>query len=484
MLQIVSVFGLVNLAAALVLIYRNHVIAWLTILPVAVMLLPCIAVPLEQILAQASGPDNVITFQRFFFSIPPCLAVVCLWAQLHHRPRGVEPVRLHRPHPSAAPLGPLLSIPADDSPPSRDGFYALVIVSMAFIALTTAPSSSPYYNRAWNTNVVVPDDLRLRDVFSRYEAVKLQLLNSPESKIVATQAGTALLASYTPDLIGQGRSRMIGLPATDSITEALDFLDYNERENSLSPAAPFIEVTQMPFAVNGLNLIGDPMASNPQAWSALGGHSPEFVSGITDFPTTSTALQNPVGAASFVFTSAMIPVQRLKSYRLELSVKQVQSIGATVYLAIAWYDAGGRLLVSNAAQPQGAGNPRGWRNGGYSYFGLVAQTPPTAWATYGNSFGLGEASAIPPNARSVRVGALLNYSYAPLAVVQLSNVRLLEKTTPAIGLAIPNATSAYSHVSQAAQLSIHWPPNQVMADRGGTKEILAAALTVVPVSSK
>ena len=160
MLQIVSVLGLINLAAALVLICRNHVIAWLTILPVAVMLLPCIAVPLEQILAQASGPDNVITFQRFFFSIPPCLAVVCLWAQLHQGRRGVSPVRIHRPHPSAAPLGPLPSIPADDSPPSRDGFYALVIVSMAFVALTTAPSSFPFYNRTWNSLVIVPADLR------------------------------------------------------------------------------------------------------------------------------------------------------------------------------------------------------------------------------------------------------------------------------------------------------------------------------------
>ena len=160
MLQIVSVFGLINLAAAFVLICRNHVTAWLTILPVAVMLLPCIAVPLEQVLAQAAEPDNVITFQRFFFSIPPCLAMVCLWVQLHQGRRGVRPVRINRPHPSAAPLGHLLSIPADDSPPSRNGFYALVIVSMAYVALTTAPSSFPFYNRTWNSLVIVPADLR------------------------------------------------------------------------------------------------------------------------------------------------------------------------------------------------------------------------------------------------------------------------------------------------------------------------------------
>ena len=160
MLQIVSVLGLINLAAALVFIYRNHVIAWLTILPVAVMLLPCIAVPMEQILTQYAGPDYVITFQRFFFSIPPCLAVVCLWAQLHHSRHEVEPALIHGPHPSAAALSSSLSMPAEDSRPNCDGFYALVIVSMILIALTTAPSFFPFYNRTWNSLVIVPADLR------------------------------------------------------------------------------------------------------------------------------------------------------------------------------------------------------------------------------------------------------------------------------------------------------------------------------------
>ncbi len=161
MLQIIGVFGLINFAAALVLIRRNHVIGWLTILPVAAMLLPCIAVPLVQVLAQAGGTDNVITFQRFFFSIPPCLAVVYLWAQLQHSRRGVvRPAQIQGPHSSTAPLGPWLRLPANDSPPRRDGFYALVIGSMVFFALTTAPSSFPFYNRTWNSLVIVPADLR------------------------------------------------------------------------------------------------------------------------------------------------------------------------------------------------------------------------------------------------------------------------------------------------------------------------------------
>ena len=161
MLQIVGVFGLINFAAAFVLIRRNHVIAWLTILPIAAMLLPCIAIPLVQVLVQASGPGNVITFQRFFFSIPPCLAVAYLCAQLQHSRRGVvRPAQIHGPHPSTAPFGPWLRLPVNDSPSRRDGFYALVIVSMVFFALTTAPSSFPFYNRTWNSLVIVPADLQ------------------------------------------------------------------------------------------------------------------------------------------------------------------------------------------------------------------------------------------------------------------------------------------------------------------------------------
>ena len=211
MLQIISVFGLINLAAALVLIRRNHVIAWLTILPLAAMLLPCIAVPLEQVLAQASGPDLVITFQRFFFSIPPCLAVVCLWVQLHQGRRGVIPARLHRPHPSAAPLGPLLSIPADGSPPSRDGFYALVIVSMAFAALTTAPSSFPFYNRTWNMLSILPADLHLSHTIDQITATNRANENGGQPTLLTTRAASCVI--YATGL--RGLDKLVNSPSRD-----------------------------------------------------------------------------------------------------------------------------------------------------------------------------------------------------------------------------------------------------------------------------
>lgn len=74
---------------------------------------------------------------------------------------------------------------------------------------------------------------------------------------------------------------------------------------------------------------------------------------------------------------------------------------------------------------QGAGRPVGWANGAYSNFGLIGEPSPT---TYRKSLGFGKAAAVPSNAKSVRVGALLNYNTTPAATIQLTNVRLWRKT--------------------------------------------------------
>jgi len=477
-LQIVSILGLVNLVAALFLSRRNHVIFWLTCLPPVALLLPACAIPFAQVIAQQGDGANIVTFQRMFFSIPPCLALACLGANLlESRKRGGfglhGPVVAQSDSPPGFTPGPSLTL--------RKGCLAFALGCIAILALTVAPSSSPSYNRLWNASAVVPDDLRLRDVFSRYETVRLRQLNNPESNIFTTPAGIALFVFPAPDLIGPSPARMIGFSATDSIAEILGALGHNAPGLPLAQTASTKTILKHP-APNGLNLVADPTASDPSAWIAFDGQ-PQFVTGIAGLPTASTALQNPAGAICPVFTSAMIPVQILKAYRLEMTVRQLLNTGATAYLAVAWYDAEGKLLQANVAQPRVAGNSRGWVNGTYSYFGLVAQAPPTSWSSFGISFGLGEAAAIPPQARFVRVGAVLNHNATPAAVVQLTDIRLFEKPAPMIHLAIPEATSVYSPASQAAQLSTHWPPQQVMIDRAGTTEIQTAAAALAPLLS-
>jgi hypothetical protein len=453
MLQIIGAFGLVNLAAGLLLLCRNHPVGWLTVMPVIALSLPCVAIPFAGLLAQHDNEILIVTFQRMLFAIPPNLALVSLGACLMDR--------------SMAGWFTALRRPAD---------IAVIFTSFVLIGLTVIPSSSPSYNRLWNASVKVPDDLRLRDIFVQYESVKSHSPNTPETKIVTVQAGTALLAC-TSAAIATYQLRTIGLPSTKSITATLNFLHFNELNNGRPPTRK-IETIQKPNVIGNLNLIPDPNANNPSAWLTLGGPKAEFVAEITDLPAVKTALQNPAGALSETFTSALVPVCWMKTYRLEINVKQLRNTRATAYLAVAWYDENGNLLESSAARPKGADNPEGWSNGTFSYFGLISQVPPTSWTKYGISFGWGEDAIIPPQARFVRVGALLNYNTVPLATIQLTNVRLFKEPTPEIDMAIPPATSVYSPVSQAGLLSTHWPPQQVMVDRGGTKEIRTAIETI------
>ena len=460
MLQIVSAFGLVNLVAALVLLRRNHVIGWLTVLPLGVMLLPIVAVPLTQVLTDQGDKINyIITFQRMLFSIPPCLGLVGLGAQLVWEKEGLESRR----------------------PNSWNGFPAFAFVCGGLLALIVVSSSAPAYNRTWHSGASLPRDLGLRDVFAEYESIRPQLLQRPEAKSIATQLGTALLYSYPDQVVGPSPLRLIATPATDSAMRAVDFLSLGVKITA-SAGAP---QSGLPVGPAPANLLEDPNAGNPAAWTVLGGHAPEFISGLATSPrSSSTALQNPVGETSNVFTTRMVPINPLSSYHVEMTVRQTAQTAGILYLAVAWYDAGGNSLYSNIALPQGAGYPRGWQNGAYSYFGLVAQAAPTAWATHGISFGLNEIAAIPSQARFMRVGALLNSNATPAAKIQLTGVRLFEKLAPAIGLSVPQATSPYSVASQAAQLSRHWPAQQVMTDRVGTREIEAAsrsALDQAPV---
>jgi hypothetical protein len=234
-------------------------------------------------------------------------------------------------------------------------------------------------------------------------------------------------------------------------------------------------------------LTRDPLAADPAAWTTLGGSPPEFVTGIRDCSASSTALQNPPGQSSNVFTSDLILIEPAKNYRVEFCVKQAVGVNATVYLAMAWYDKEGQLLASNIPMPAGAGNPVGWNSGTYSYFGLVGESPPTTWTVFRKSFGLGEIAVIPRNAMFVRVGALLNYKSTPAATIQLSNIRLGQKSKEELAgdaafrsdqyflFIIPSTQMVWTSSSQTAQMSHHWPAQQVATDLSGGVELAAAA---------
>jgi hypothetical protein len=218
----------------------------------------------------------------------------------------------------------------------------------------------------------------------------------------------------------------------------------------------------------------------------LGGSRLDFVTGLTDLPGSSTALQNPPGQASFAFTSDLILIDQAKNYRVEFCVRQALGTDATAYLALSWYDKEERWLTTNVPAPAGAGNPVGWENGTYSYFGLVDASAPTKWTVFKKSFGFGEIAAIPRNVKFVRVGALLNYYRTPAAVIQVTNIRLWQKSKmESVGdaafrsdqppfLIVPSLRMLWTSFSQAGQLSHHWPAQQAALGFAGNVDLVAA----------
>ena len=474
MLQMVGAFGLVNLAASFFLFPRNNVIAWLTTIPLVALLLPFVAIPLTQAIARHSGVPDVGMFQRMLLAIPSGLALVGFAAQPKHGGvlfPGIKSLwnaaKVDTPTKITPPLHLLRST----------NLRVFSLVCLIAILLFVVPSSWPEYNRTWHTFAVIPNDLQLRDIYANYETVRIKHSDSRNLKIVSAEAGTALGSSYALELIGPQTSRKIGQPVTNSIFTALDFLNA-DRLSFKNPVEQHAEANhQLKRSLSlGCNMVPNGATTNMSDWIYLAGSAPRYVVSKTNGTGSAIVLENSPGESSQVFIKELMPIQSSRSYRLEMMVRQIRDTAATVYLAVAWYNRDGRLLEANIARPQGADNPRGWINGTYSYFGLVSQFPPLVWSTYGISFGLFEAASIPLDARYVRVGALLNNNVTPMAVCQLTDVRLFEKPTPEFDLALPDATSTYSSTSQAGQLSTHWPPQQALVDRGGTREIQAGAI--------
>ena len=125
MLQIIGAIGLVNLAAGLLLLRRNHLAGWLTLMPVIVLCLPCVAIPFAGALAQHGNEINIILFQRMLFAIPIGLAMVCLGAGMFADRTENPPQHLCRPFSA----------------------FALTIGSLLF--LTTISPDRPRYNHSW-----------------------------------------------------------------------------------------------------------------------------------------------------------------------------------------------------------------------------------------------------------------------------------------------------------------------------------------------
>ena len=349
-------------------------------------------------------------------------------------------------------------------------FSPFAFLLLAVAALLLVPANGPDYNRFWQALMIPSDDLQLKPVLSNVESVINRQYDITHLRLVTTP-----IIAYVVGVISPRNSSLIVRGIGQSVTEPLN------RAVGIALSSQLKIESKYPM------LTRDPSAANPSRWVTVAGSPPEFLTGINDSSASSTALQNPPGRCTQVFTSDLILLDPQKSYRVEFSIRQTAGRISTAYLAMAWYDDREHLLASNIPNPAGAGFPDGWKNGTYSYFGLVGGPPPHTWTIFRKSFGLGETAAIPSYARFVRIGALLNYNSTPAATIQLTNIRLWQKSEAEFTgddefrsdqpflFVLPSTQMVWTSASQTAQMSHHWPAQQVATDLAGVMELVAAA---------
>lgn len=145
LMAILGTFGLVNLACGLLLLGRNHLIGWLTVIPVFALCLPAAAVPFVGLLVHE---NDIVTFHRMLFAIPSGLAVVCLSTKLITS--------------LGSGNGQTGAINAGFTGFQSVGTYVLLLTALAIAMIL--PSSQSAYNRVFQMIVRSPDDLALRNI--------------------------------------------------------------------------------------------------------------------------------------------------------------------------------------------------------------------------------------------------------------------------------------------------------------------------------
>ncbi|MES1168445.1 MAG: hypothetical protein ABUL61_04680, partial [Oleiharenicola lentus] len=195
-MAIIGFFGLLNLCASLLLLRRNHIVAWLTLLPPLALSLPLVAIPLSTLILRHNPTDGLITFSRPLLGIPAALALVTLctrwWPALSAARAGRAETRFN----------------AFFSPSSfLRSNRPFVLFSFSLFALMVVPNTGMSYNRLFNFLMVPPDDLVLQHVVASNVAAELaQSAQLPHSR-----------AQFPQELAAHG-----GVLASPGVSYALD----------------------------------------------------------------------------------------------------------------------------------------------------------------------------------------------------------------------------------------------------------------------
>jgi hypothetical protein len=172
-LQILGFFGILNFIAGLwLLLRRNHIVGWLTVMPVLALCFPFVAIPFAGALARNQpGFWYIVSFHRMLLAIPEGLALAVLGAgfcEYFNKKEAGHPVwrRL-------VPFGSVI---------------------LFLVLLVTVPVSGPYYNRLWNAFVTLPKDLSMDPVIASVSELHLDQINRAQPPRLIPTIGSSFVA--------------------------------------------------------------------------------------------------------------------------------------------------------------------------------------------------------------------------------------------------------------------------------------------------
>ncbi len=145
----------------------------------------------------------------------------------------------------------------------------------------------------------------------------------------------------------------------------------------------------------GTALNDDPFTSDASAWPSSGLWAATWtIATITDGPSGGKAIRSNSGAGNSYAASRQISFNPNKSYRVRCKARSVSANG-TFYLVVDLRDSAGVVI---------GGDGTAW------FYPASGVTVPGTWTDYEGRFGLGTSKTFPANARTMSVGALMNYN--------------------------------------------------------------------------
>lgn len=145
----------------------------------------------------------------------------------------------------------------------------------------------------------------------------------------------------------------------------------------------------------GSALNDDPFTSDASAWPSTGLWGNTWsIATITDGPAGSTVIRSNPGASQTYAGSRQITFNPRKAYRIRVNARSVGANGI-FYLVVDLRDANGTVIGID---------------GTAAYYPVSGATVPSTWTYYEGNFGYNTDRPFPANAKTMSVGALMNYN--------------------------------------------------------------------------